>query len=276
MKVKLRKFLHFLSFLGWYVFPNIFFCFFKKHFLIWLLRASEHLFKPESTEEKYFSQVQLNSTDMLWGRKGRHELCPLQPLLHPSPSEPPDAALRQKELYSRLSARQIVQKQTATMHPKFTGLLLDFTSMSWPQRQQRKKSPAEDEEPVAPVGTCPHKGLSVLASKWELTTVAMFVTSSYGQQACMKQLPATGATEASYWNICICFSRMGDPISVALMHSGKNQAEECWQLGRFLTLIKTEDILFFPSKGSSLNNEISPIFSTLLCLRRLWWHFRDH
>lgn len=120
---------------------------------------------------------------MLWGRKGRHELCPLQPQLHPSLLEPPNAAHRQKELYSRLSARQIVQKQTATMHPKFTGVLLDFTSMSWLQRQRRKKSPAGDEEPVAPAGTCPHKGLSVLAGKWESTTVATFVTSSYGQQA---------------------------------------------------------------------------------------------
>lgn len=82
-----------------------------------------------------------------------------------------------------------------------------------------------------------------------------------GATSCMKQLPATGATEASYWNICICFSQMGDPISVALMHSGRNPAEECWQLERFLTLIKTEDI---------------PIFSTPLCLWRLWWHFLDH
>lgn len=40
--------------------------------------------------------------------------------------------------------------------------------------------PEEDEEPVVPAGTRPHNAPSVLPGEWESTTVAMFVTSSYG------------------------------------------------------------------------------------------------
>ncbi len=40
--------------------------------------------------------------------------------------------------------------------------------------------PEEDEEPVVPAGTQPHNAPSVLPGEWESTTVAMFVTSSYG------------------------------------------------------------------------------------------------
>ena len=43
-----------------------------------------------------------------------------------------------------------------------------------------KWSPEEDEEPVVPAGTRPHNAPSVLPGEWESTTVAMFVTSSYG------------------------------------------------------------------------------------------------
>lgn len=162
MKVKLRKFLYFLSFLGWPVFPNMFFVSLKN---ISSFGFSEPLNQNQKVQRKNTSH-KYSSTPQTCYEEGKGDMnCPLQPQLHPSPSEPPDAALRQKELYSRLSARQIVQKQTATMHPKFTGLLLDFTSMSWLQRQRQKKSPAGDEEPVAPAGTCPHKGLSVLSGK---------------------------------------------------------------------------------------------------------------
>lgn len=116
-------------------------------------RTYKNIFLNQKVQRKNTSHNY--SADMLWGRKGRHELCPLQPQLHPSPSEPPDTACRQKELYSRLSARQIVQKQTATMHPKFTGLLLDFTSMSWLQRQQRK---------------IPSRGWAARGTGWYLST----------------------------------------------------------------------------------------------------------
>lgn len=40
--------------------------------------------------------------------------------------------------------------------------------------------PEEDEEPVVPAGTRAHNAPSVLPGEWESTTVAMFVTSSYG------------------------------------------------------------------------------------------------
>lgn len=84
----------------------------------------------------------------------------------PSPPPPPGQALfNSPDVYSRLSARPMVQKQTATMHPTFTGRLLDFTSMSRLERQRRVKIlQPESEEPVAPAGTHPHKGLSVLAA----------------------------------------------------------------------------------------------------------------
>lgn len=85
-------------------------------------------------------------------------------------SPTPPAAANQAQpnsvgAYSRLSARPMVQKQTATMHPTCTGVLLDFNSMSRLEWQRRVKIlRPESEEPLAPAGTRPHKGPSVLAA----------------------------------------------------------------------------------------------------------------
>lgn len=49
----------------------------------------------------------------------------------------------------------------------------------------------EDYETVAPAGTSSHKALTVLADEWELTPVAMFVTSSYGH-ILPKELASSG------------------------------------------------------------------------------------
>lgn len=105
------------------------------------------------------------------------------------PHQRDDALRRHKELYSRLSARQIVQKQMATMHPTFTGLLFDFSSMSWFQRHQQMKSWRRMRSPwyqlvlvhIMPRLCCPASG-----SRLQLQCLWLHRTGTY----CMKRLPA--------------------------------------------------------------------------------------
>lgn len=98
----------------------------------------------------------------------------------PRPPQRPPVGLP----YSRLSAPQTAQRQTARTHPRTAsaGCLLRVSSMSRFQEGSSEWSPGwEDGEPVVPAGTRPHKGPSVLPGEWESTTVAMFVTSSPGR-----------------------------------------------------------------------------------------------
>lgn len=95
------------------------------------------------------------------------------------------------ELYSRLSAGQTVQKQTAAMHPRttFTGLLFDFISMSWFQRHQQMKSRRRMRSRwyqlvlvhIMPRLCCPASG-----SRLQLQCLWLHLTGTY----CMKRLPA--------------------------------------------------------------------------------------
>lgn len=87
---------------------------------------------------------------------------------------------------------------------------------------------------MVPAGTRPHNGPSVLAGQWESTTVAAFVTSPYGLM-----LPAEDPPPPTE-NTCICFGRAAHSALVALVHSGRDPAEESWQLETFLTWINTE------------------------------------
>lgn len=95
------------------------------------------------------------------------------------------------ELYSLLSASQSVQKQTATTHPRrtFTGLLFDFSSMSWFQTQQQMKSWRRMRSPwyqlvlvhIMPRLCCPASG-----SRLQLQCLWLHLTGTY----CIKRLPA--------------------------------------------------------------------------------------
>lgn len=114
------------------------------------------------------------------------------------PPTPGQAQLNNSlDVYSRLSARPMVQKQTATMHPMFTGRLLDFTSMSRFERQRRVKIlQPESEEPVAPAGTHPHKGLSVLA-----TSGSRLQSQCLWLHRTSKKLHQAAASYWSHWSL---------------------------------------------------------------------------
>lgn len=90
-----------------------------------VIPQTEHLKKSDTS----FLFV---SKEQLWQNCG-----PAPNLLSPSH----DDLQQHRELYSRLSARLIAQKQMDTMPTTSTGLLfLHFSSMSWVQRHQRMKS----------------------------------------------------------------------------------------------------------------------------------------
>lgn len=89
----------------------------------------------------------------------------------------------------------------------------------------------EDYGAVAPAGTSSHKALTVLADEWELTPVAMFVTSSYGH-ILPKELANTGLLPptkilASVFDGSFCI-RANAP-----MHQCKEVAPKwtCWREG---------------------------------------------
>lgn len=57
---------------------------------------------------------------------------------------------------------------------------------------------------------------------------------------------------------------MGHSVLVALMHSGRDPAKECWQLETFLTWINTKYILF------SLDRPVCCVQHTHTDERRVW------